>query len=129
MTLYTVIYHGSTQAYLRFRGFITEGSLIFSPYRPCPSIEEIKERIARHYAIRVSDLESDRRSRDVARPRQVAMYLARQLTPQSLPMIGRRFGNRDHTTVIHAIRTIKRLRCEDDQIATDVLTLEKDLAA
>ena len=66
---------------------------------------------------------SARRAREVARPRQIAMYLAKQLTPRSLPEIGRRFGGRDHTTVIHAVRQIERLRGEDSEIDNDVRTL------
>ena len=92
-------------------------------------IGDIQRIVTRYYGLSPLDLVSARRSRDVARPRQIAMYLARHHTKASLPEIGKRFGRRDHTTVIHAIRTISRLRCEDDQIATDVLTLEKDLAA
>ena len=66
---------------------------------------------------------SARRAREVARPRQIAMYLAKQLTPRSLPEIGRRFGGRDHTTVIHAVRQIERLRGEDSEIDNDVRAL------
>ena len=71
------------------------------------SIEEIQKRVAEHFNIRLADMHSARRSRAVARPRQVAMYLAKQLTSRSLPEIGRKFGGRDHTTVMHAV---KRLR-------------------
>src|SRR5207244_2576438 len=64
------------------------------------SIDEIQTQVAEHYRIRKAEMVSARRARDVARPRQVAMYLSKQLTPKSLPDIGRRFGGRDHTTVI-----------------------------
>jgi putative salt-induced outer membrane protein YdiY len=67
------------------------------------TIEEIQRKVAEHYNIRLTDMSSARRARNVARPRQVAMYLAKQLTSRSLPEIGRRFGNRDHTTVMHAV--------------------------
>ena len=70
------------------------------------TIEEIKKKVAEHYGLKVADLESPNRSRSIVRPRQIAMYLARLLTPRSYPEIGRRFGNRDHTTVMHAVETI-----------------------
>jgi chromosomal replication initiator protein len=70
---------------------------------------------------------SARRAREVARPRQIAMYLAKQLTPRSLPEIGRRFGGRDHTTVIHAVRQIEKLRGLDHDLDNDVRTLMRAL--
>ncbi len=72
------------------------------------TIDEIQRRVAEYYTIKLSDLLSARRAREVARPRQVAMYLAKRLTPRSLPEIGRRFGGRDHTTVMHAVKRIDR---------------------
>ena len=77
------------------------------------TIDEIIRKVADHYNLRMSDLLSARRARQVARPRQVAMYLAKTLTSRSLPDIGRRFGGRDHTTVIHAVRKIEELRATD----------------
>src|SRR5215217_3461917 len=77
------------------------------------SIEEIQKRVAEHYNIRLTDMSSARRARSVARPRQVAMYLAKHLTQRSLPEIGRRFGNRDHTTVMHAVSRVAELMAED----------------
>ena len=74
------------------------------------TIDEIIRKVADHYNLRMSDLLSARRARQVARPRQVAMYLAKTLTSRSLPEIGRRFGGRDHTTVIHAVRKIEELQ-------------------
>ena len=68
------------------------------------TIEEIQKRVAEHFNIRLSEMYSSRRARAVARPRQIAMYLAKQLTARSLPEIGRKFGGRDHTTVMHAVR-------------------------
>lgn len=91
------------------------------------TIDEIQRRVSEHYHIRQAEMVSARRAREVARPRQVAMYLAKQLTPRSLPEIGRKFGGRDHTTVIHAIRQIERLRGIDTDIDTDVRTLLRDL--
>jgi chromosomal replication initiator protein len=78
------------------------------------SIDEIQTQVAEHYRIRKAEMVSARRAREVARPRQVAMYLSKQLTPKSLPDIGRRFGGRDHTTVIHAVRQIEKLRAHPD---------------
>jgi chromosomal replication initiator protein len=74
------------------------------------SIDEIQTKVSDHYRIRKAEMTSARRAREVARPRQVAMYLAKQMTQRSLPEIGRRFGGRDHTTVIHAVRQIEKLR-------------------
>ncbi|MBL0117086.1 MAG: chromosomal replication initiator protein DnaA [Sphingomonadales bacterium] len=87
------------------------------------TIDEIQRRVSEHFRIRHAEMVSARRAREVARPRQIAMYLAKQLTPRSLPEIGRRFGGRDHTTVIHAVRQIERLRGEDSEIDNDVRTL------
>ncbi|MCX7382523.1 MAG: chromosomal replication initiator protein DnaA [Alphaproteobacteria bacterium] len=91
------------------------------------SIEEIQRRVAEHYNIRLSDMSSARRSRAVARPRQVAMYLAKQLTSRSLPEIGRKFGNRDHTTVMHAVSRVTELMGLDAAFAEDVELLRRML--
>ena len=80
------------------------------------NIEEIQKKVAQHFNIKVSDMSSARRSRTVARPRQIAMYLSKKMTSRSLPEIGRRFANRDHTTVIHAVKTITRLSEQDDEM-------------
>jgi chromosomal replication initiator protein len=93
------------------------------------TIDEIIRKVADHYNLRMSDLLSARRARQVARPRQVAMYLAKSLTSRSLPDIGRRFGGRDHTTVIHAVRKIEELKATDSQIAEDVELLRRMLEA
>ena len=74
---------------------------------------EVQKKVAAHYSIKLNDMVSHRRAREVARPRQVAMYLAKQLTSRSLPEIGKRFGDRDHTTVLHAVRRIEELRSTD----------------
>lgn len=84
------------------------------------TIEEIKKKVAEHFNVKVQDLESPNRSRCIVRPRQIAMYLARLLTPRSYPEIGRRFGNRDHTTVMHAVETITRLCSMDPTFAEEV---------
>jgi chromosomal replication initiator protein len=84
------------------------------------TIDEIQRKTAEHYGLKMTELLSQRRAREVARPRQVAMYLAKKLTPRSLPEIGRRFGGRDHTTVMHAVKRIEELRRVDPEIASDV---------
>lgn len=89
------------------------------------SIDEIQKKVAEHYNIRIADMHSARRARAVARPRQVAMYLAKQLTPRSLPEIGRKFGGRDHTTVIHAVRKIEELASYDPTFREDVELLRR----
>jgi chromosomal replication initiator protein len=91
------------------------------------TIEEIQKRVAEHFNIRIADMHSARRARAVARPRQVAMYLAKQLTSRSLPEIGRKFGGRDHTTVMHAVRKIEELRAKDSTFAEDVDLLRRML--
>jgi chromosomal replication initiator protein len=91
------------------------------------TIDEIQKRVAEHYNIRLSDMHSARRARAVARPRQVAMFLCKQLTPRSLPEIGRKFGGRDHTTVMHAVRKIEELRSTDKALAEDVELLRRML--
>jgi chromosomal replication initiator protein len=91
------------------------------------TIEEIQRKVAEHYNIRLTDMSSARRSRQVARPRQVAMYLAKQLTSRSLPEIGRRFGNRDHTTVMHAVSRVSQLMATDAAFAEDVELLRRML--
>ncbi len=91
------------------------------------TIEEIQRRTAEYFEIRLSDMVSPRRARAVARPRQVAMYLAKQLTTRSLPEIGRKFGGRDHTTVMHAVKKIEELRETDAQMNDDVDLLKRTL--
>jgi len=91
------------------------------------TIEEIQKRVAEHFNIRLADMHSARRARAVARPRQVAMYLAKQLTSRSLPEIGRKFGGRDHTTVMHAVRKVEELRSTDAGFNEDVELLRRML--
>ena len=91
------------------------------------TIEEIQKRVAEHFSMRLTDMSSARRARAVARPRQVAMYLAKQLTQRSLPEIGRRFGNRDHTTVMHAVSRVGELMSRDAGFAEDVELLRRML--
>ncbi len=93
------------------------------------TVEEIQRRVSEYYNIRLSDMVGPKRLRSFARPRQVAMYLAKQLTSRSLPEIGRRFGGRDHTTVMHGVRRIEELKQTDGQIAEDVEMLRRTLEA
>ena len=91
------------------------------------SIEHIQKTVADYYKIKVADMHSKKRTRVIARPRQVAMWLAKELTPMSLPAIGEAFGGRDHTTVLHACRTITELRLGDAQLNHDVHVLNQVL--
>ncbi len=89
------------------------------------TIEEIQRKVAEHYNVRLSDMIGPKRVRTIARPRQVAMYLAKQLTPRSLPEIGRRFGGRDHTTIMHGVRKIEELMSTDSQLSDDLQLLRR----
>ena len=91
------------------------------------TVDEIMRQVSEHYNVRISDLLGPKRTRTIARPRQVAMYLAKKMTQRSLPEIGRRFGGRDHTTVIHAVRKITELQETDGRIAEDVTILRRTL--
>jgi chromosomal replication initiator protein len=91
------------------------------------TIENIQKTVADYFKVRVSDLLSERRNRSIARPRQVAMALAKELTSHSLPEIGDAFGGRDHTTVIHACRRIKELRDVEQRVGEDYLNLLRTL--
>ena len=91
------------------------------------TIDEIQRKVAEHYNIRLSEMLSPRRARSVARPRQVAMYLAKQLTSRSLPEIGGKFGGRDHTTVLHAVKQVRDLITKDVTLAEDVDLLRRTL--
>ncbi|MBS0285217.1 MAG: chromosomal replication initiator protein DnaA, partial [Proteobacteria bacterium] len=91
------------------------------------TIDEIQKAVSAHFELKPIDLVSARRARAVARPRQIAMYLAKRLTTRSLPEIGRKFGGRDHSTVIHAVRRIEELRDSDNDIDGAVRTLMHQL--
>ncbi|ANB32896.1 chromosomal replication initiator protein DnaA [Rhodovulum sulfidophilum] len=93
------------------------------------TIEEIQRKVSEHFNMRLSDMIGPKRHRTIARPRQIAMYLAKQLTQRSLPEIGRRFGGRDHTTVMHAVKRIEDLRSKDSQIDEDLELLRRMLEA
>jgi chromosomal replication initiator protein len=110
---------------------LDEAQTILRPHLSCNerkvTVDQIQKTVAEHYGLKQADLISERRARAVARPRQVAMWLAKQITTRSLPDIGRRFGGRDHTTVLHAVRRIEALKAEDPQIARDTDALLRKL--
>lgn len=93
------------------------------------TMDEIMKKICHYYNVRMSDLLSPKRSRNIARPRQMAMFLAKSLTSRSYPEIGKRFGNRDHTTVMHAVRKIEELKSQDSQVSEDAEILRRMLEA
>lgn len=92
--------------------------------RPAPSIEAIQRAVCMHYQVSMMNLLSHRRDQANVYPRHVAMYLAKSLTPQTLPQIGRRFGGRDHTTILHGCRKIETLRHTDEKLASELSVLE-----
>ena len=89
------------------------------------AVEDIQRIVARHYNVSKSELLSNRRTRTIVKPRQVAMYLSKVMTPRSLPEIGRRFGGRDHTTVLHAVRKIEDLTTGDQTLAQEIELLKR----
>jgi chromosomal replication initiator protein len=93
------------------------------------TVEIIQKTVAEYFKIRVADLLSKRRSRSIARPRQIAMALAKELTTHSLPEIGDAFGGRDHTTVLHACRRVKALRETDTRVSEDYNNVLRTLTA
>jgi len=110
---------------------LDEAQTILRPHLACNerrvTVDQIQKVVAEHYQLKQADMISERRARAVARPRQVAMWIAKQITTRSLPDIGRRFGGRDHTTVLHAVRRIESLKAEDPMIARDVDVLLRKL--
>lgn len=90
-------------------------------------IDDIQQAVARHFDLTIMALKGERRTIAIARPRQIGMYLAQRLTGRSLPEIGRKFGNRDHTTVLHAVRRITGLRDSDPEIDIAVRALMRRL--
>ena len=93
------------------------------------TVEEIQRKVSEHYNIRLSDMLGPKRSRNLARPRQIAMYLSKKMTTRSLPDIARRFGGRDHTTVMHGVKKIEELMQQDSQMADDLEMLRRALEA
>ena len=88
------------------------------------TVDKIQNSVSNFFNITLSEMLSQRRSRPLARPRQIAMYLAKKMTSRSLPEIGRRFANRDHTTVIHAVKTITRLSEQDDEMKKNIIQIK-----
>jgi chromosomal replication initiator protein len=93
------------------------------------TVDNIQKTVAEYYKVKVSDILSKRRSRSIARPRQMAMALAKELTNHSLPEIGEHFGGRDHTTVIHACRKVKELLIAESDFAEDYKNLMRILSS
>ncbi len=110
---------------------LDEAQAILRPHLSCAekrvTVDQIQKAVAEHFGLTQADLMSERRARAVARPRQIAMWITKQITTRSLPDIGRRFGGRDHTTVIHAVRRIEALKAEDPAIANDIEALLRKL--
>ncbi|MCI3133202.1 chromosomal replication initiator protein DnaA [Phenylobacterium aquaticum] len=110
---------------------LDEAQAILRPHLACNdrrvTVDQIQKAVAEHYQLKQADLISERRARAVARPRQAAMWLAKQITTRSLPDIGRRFGGRDHTTVLHAVRRIEALKAEDPALQRDLDVLLRKL--
>lgn len=105
----------------------TLSDLIRARELPKVRIEDILKIVSRHFKVARTDLLSSRRSRDVVRPRQIAMYLAKSLTSRSLPEIGRRFGGRDHTTVLHSVRKVEQLMKDDGDLCQEIELLKRML--
>jgi chromosomal replication initiator protein len=110
---------------------LDEAQAILRPHLSCTekrvTVDQIQKAVAEHYGLKQADMISERRARAVARPRQAAMWIAKQITTRSLPDIGRRFGGRDHTTVLHAVRRIESLKAEDPSLARDLDVLLRKL--
>lgn len=110
---------------------LDEAQAILRPHLACTdkrvTVDQIQKAVAEHYGLKQADMISERRARAVARPRQAAMWIAKQITTRSLPDIGRRFGGRDHTTVLHAVRRIEQLKAEDATLARDLDLLLRKL--
>ena len=112
---------------------LDEAQAILRPHLSCTekrvTVDQIQKAVAEHYGLKQADMISERRARAVARPRQAAMWIAKQITTRSLPDIGRRFGGRDHTTVLHAVRRIEALKADDAALARDLDVLLRKLRA
>jgi chromosomal replication initiator protein len=100
---------------------------IFRAHKRRVTIAEIQTKVADHYRLKISEMLSPRRTRQIVRPRQVAMYLSKQLTPRSLPEIGRHFCGRDHSTIIYAVRQIEKLRAMDNSLDADIIAITQSL--
>lgn len=108
---------------------LTNDPFGFITIRPRLTVKRIQNVVSAFYGIDAEEMTSARRAKGVARPRQVAMFLTRAMTPKSFPDIGRLFGDRDHTTVMHAVHKIESLMASDSDFAVDVEVLRERLAA
>lgn len=108
-------------------GFAMRGPFVSVRPKYAITVAEIQRAVAVYFGLSVEELLSPVRGRRIARPRQIGMYLAKELGKRSTPDIGQRFGGRDHTTVIHAVRQVKRLMAEDPDVANDVRVLRRAL--
>jgi len=90
-----------------------------------PQVRDIQKAVCKHYGVTLSDMLSPRRTANIVKPRQVAMFLCKEFTPRTLPELGRRFGGRDHTTVLHAVRKIPRDAFKDASLAQDIAILQE----
>lgn len=117
--------HVTCEQFLLERGISVGGhwTMPTAANKPRITIAMVQRAVADHFGIKPEEMTSDRRAREVARPRQVAMYLCTIFTPRSLPEIGRRFGGRDHTTIMHGIRQIEKLRAELPELDNDIKAL------
>lgn len=119
-----------TAPILRPSGYVTYGPAApLVIVRPRLTVARIQAAVCDFYGLDIGSMTTQSREKRVARPRQVAMYLANRLTPKTSTAIGRCFGNRDHTTVLHAIKRIEQLQCVDEDLADDVRDLSEALAA
>lgn len=123
-----VRYFGPAE-YLAYHGYAPGREVVFHDATiRAPTMLRIQETVSEHFGLPLLEMSSARRCQEIARPRQLAMYLCTQLTKQSLPQIGRKF-NRDHTTVIHAVRQIEKLSRQDPELRAHVTALRAELEA
>lgn len=125
---YTITTYGCKE-WLRRTGRIIEGELVYLEVTTRVTMASIKAAVAERFEIDPREMVSARRSFEVSHPRQIAMYISKRLTPCSMPAIGRAFGDRDHTTVIHACRQVKKRRADDPELDHKIATLERELKA
>ena len=104
---------------------VSGAGIVIAERKHYVTVAAIQEVVAHYFLIPKAEMQSARRDREVCRPRQIAMFLCREYTPRSFPDIGRRFGDRDHTTVIHAIRQVEKLCIKDPEFAEDVRLLRR----
>ena len=100
---------------------------LLSAHKRQITIENIQKTVADYYRLKIADMHSKRRPANIAKPRQIAMYLSKEMTQKSLPEIGSAFGGRDHTTVLHAVKKINKERQVDEQLRHDLHILEQSL--